>query len=141
VTLTGGLWLLASHRILCGDSIDDASFVSLLESEKASAVFTGPPYNVKIDGHVGGKRSITHREFAMAAGEMTEPEFTKFLAAALDSMCSYAKLGALIYSTQCRRAERNGRQVSSDGATHNRPGDCQVNSGIDGWNWNSRLAT
>jgi hypothetical protein len=33
-------------------------------------VFSDPPYNVKIDGHVCGAGSIKHREFAMASGEM-----------------------------------------------------------------------
>jgi hypothetical protein len=42
-------------------------------------VFTDPPYNVPIDGHVSGLGRIRHREFAMASGEMSEAEFTKFL--------------------------------------------------------------
>ena len=36
--------------------------------EKAQMVFTDPPYNVPIDGHVGGSGEIKHREFAMASG-------------------------------------------------------------------------
>jgi DNA modification methylase len=42
-------------------------------------VFTDPPYNVPIQGHVGGSGAIKHREFAMASGEMTRPEFITFL--------------------------------------------------------------
>ena len=42
-------------------------------------MFADPPYNVPINGHVGGKGSIKHREFAMASGEMTEAQFTNFL--------------------------------------------------------------
>jgi hypothetical protein len=30
----------------------------------ADAVFTGPPFNVKVDGHVSGKGKVRHREFA-----------------------------------------------------------------------------
>ena len=52
-----------------------------MEAEKAAAVFTDPPYNVKIDGHVSGIGRITHREFAMASGEMTDEEFAEFLSA------------------------------------------------------------
>ena len=33
-------------------------------------IFSDPPYNVPIDGHVGGSGKTKHREFAMAAGEM-----------------------------------------------------------------------
>ena len=34
------------------------------------------PYNVKIAGHVSGLGKVRHREFAMAAGEMSESTFT-----------------------------------------------------------------
>ena len=46
---------------------------------KAQFVFTDPPYNVPIDGHVCGLGRIRHREFAMGCGEMCEAEFTGFL--------------------------------------------------------------
>jgi hypothetical protein len=42
-------------------------------------VFTDPPYNVRIDGNVCRRGRIRHREFAMAAGEMSEAQFTDFL--------------------------------------------------------------
>ena len=48
----------------------------LMDGERAQMVFTDPPYNVPIDGHVGGSGAIKHREFAMASGEMTTAEFT-----------------------------------------------------------------
>jgi DNA modification methylase len=54
-----------------------------MKGQKAHAVFADPPYNVKIDGNVCGKGKIHHREFAMAAGEMSEPEFVDFLCSAL----------------------------------------------------------
>jgi DNA modification methylase len=47
--------------------------------ERARVVFADPPYNVPIDGHVGGLGSIKPREFAMACGEMSEAQFTNFL--------------------------------------------------------------
>ena len=50
-----------------------------MDGERAQMVFTDPPYNVPIQGHVGGSGVIKHREFAMASGEMTRPEFTHFL--------------------------------------------------------------
>jgi hypothetical protein len=33
-------------------------------------MFTDPPYNVPIDGHVSGLGTVRHREFAMASGEI-----------------------------------------------------------------------
>ena len=42
-----------------------------MAGEAAQMVFTDPPYNVPIDGHVCGLGRIRHREFAMASGEMS----------------------------------------------------------------------
>ena len=50
-----------------------------MDGEQGQMVFTDPPYNVPIDGHVGGLGKIRHREFAMASGEMSRGEFTAFL--------------------------------------------------------------
>jgi DNA modification methylase len=41
--------------------------------------FLDPPYNVKVDGHTGGRGRIKHREFACASGEMTPAQFVQFL--------------------------------------------------------------
>src|SRR5262245_4243626 len=79
VSHPGDLWLLGAHRLLCGDARDQTAYDALLEGAKADFVFTDPPYNVAIDGHVSGLGRIQHREFMMASGEMTEAEFTAFL--------------------------------------------------------------
>ena len=46
---------------------------------RVDAIFTDPPYNVPIDGHVSGLGETKHREFAFAAGEMSKEAFTAFL--------------------------------------------------------------
>jgi DNA modification methylase len=79
VSQAGDLWLLGAHRLLCADAREQAAYDALLEGGKADFVFTDPPYNVAIDGHVSGLGRVRHREFAMASGEMTEAEFTAFL--------------------------------------------------------------
>lgn len=53
-------------------------------------VFTDPPYNVPIDGHVCGKGSIKHREFEMATGEMSQGEFTGFLTQSMKLASAYS---------------------------------------------------
>ena len=50
-----------------------------MNGQKADLVFTDPPYNVKIDGHVCGMGAVKHREFAFASGEMDAAAFTAFL--------------------------------------------------------------
>jgi DNA modification methylase len=64
--------------VLCGDATKAESFAALLGQERAQMVFTDPPYNVPIDGHVCGLGQVKHREFAMAAGEMSPAEFDPF---------------------------------------------------------------
>src|SRR5262249_5683356 len=79
ISHAGDLWLLGNHRLLCGDARDQTAYDRLLAGSKAEFVFTDPPYNVEIDGHVCGLGRIHHREFAMGCGEMSEAEFTAFL--------------------------------------------------------------
>ena len=59
--------------------------------------FVDPPYNVRIQGHVSGLGAIHHREFAMAAGEMNEMQFTTFLARVFSLLGRYSFDGALHY--------------------------------------------
>jgi DNA modification methylase len=75
----GDVWVLGRHRLLCGDALDPIAYTTLMRGKKADMVFTDPPYNLKIDGHVTGLGAHRHREFAMAAGEMTYAEFQTFL--------------------------------------------------------------
>jgi DNA modification methylase len=76
----GDLWQLGPHKLICGDALDNNTVQTLMDGAKAQMVFTDPPYNVPIDGNVGGKGAIKHREFAMGVGEMTEGQFIAFLA-------------------------------------------------------------
>ncbi len=75
VAKRGDLWLLGAHRLYCGDARDERAYDALMKGTKADFVFTDPPYNVPIDGHVSGLGRIRHREFAMASGEMSQAEF------------------------------------------------------------------
>ncbi len=73
----GDIWLLGNHKILCGNALMPESYENLLKGEKANLILTDAPYNVKINGHVGGKGKTKHKEFAMASGEMSDLEFEK----------------------------------------------------------------
>lgn len=50
-----------------------------MEGRKAALVFTDPPYNVPIEGHTSGNGRVKHKDLAMAVGEMSEAQFTRFL--------------------------------------------------------------
>lgn len=52
-------------------------------------IFTDPPYNVAITGHVCGVGKIKHREFAMASGEMTTSVFQNLKNFSIDGSLHY----------------------------------------------------
>ncbi len=95
ITKLGDLWLLGSHRLICGDALDESSYSALMNGKSADVVFTDPPYNVRIDGNVCGKGAIRHREFTMASGEMSEAEFASFLTRALGLLGCHSKPGSV----------------------------------------------
>jgi DNA modification methylase len=95
ITRPGDLWLLGDHRLLCGDARDGGAVQQLMADETARMVFTDPPYNVRVDGHVGGAGKVKHREFAMASGEMSQDQFTRFLTEVLANMAWVSCDGAI----------------------------------------------
>lgn len=96
VTHTGDLWLLGRHRLLCASSLEAASWAELLAGEMAAMAFTDPPYNVPVSGHVCGLGKVSHAEFAMASGEMSQAEFIAFLSSFLAVMLPHLKDGAVL---------------------------------------------
>tara|TARA_R110002124_G_scaffold140378_3_gene304813 strand:+ start:2605 stop:3933 length:1329 start_codon:yes stop_codon:yes gene_type:complete len=97
VTRTGDIWVLGRHRLICGDARDPQDYARLLGDERVDLVFTDPPYNVPIDGHVCGSGRIRHREFAMGVGEMSQDAFTGFLKDALGPMAATCRDGAIAF--------------------------------------------
>lgn len=94
----GDMWSLGSHRIICGDAREPETFERFLGDEKARVVFTDPPFNVKIDGHVGGLGRVKHREFAMASGEMSRSEFVALLKVVFERMAEVVEDGAILFT-------------------------------------------
>jgi hypothetical protein len=65
-----------------------------MQGRYAKMVFIDPPYNLAID-EVTGLGSIQHRNFAMAAGEMSEEQFCDFLLKAFRLLAKNSEDGAL----------------------------------------------
>jgi DNA modification methylase len=95
VSRPGDLWHLGEHRLICGDALVDETYARLLGAEMAQMIFTDPPYNVRIDGHVSGGGRVRHREFWMASGEMSRAEFSDFLRAALSQLACHSVDGSI----------------------------------------------
>jgi DNA modification methylase len=97
ITRKGDVWQLGRHRLICGDARDPADYSALLDGDTVDLIFTDPPYNVPIDGHVSGLGQIRHREFAMATGEMSVAAFTAFLTDALAPAAASCRDGAIAF--------------------------------------------
>jgi DNA modification methylase len=97
VSVTGDLWQLGKHRVLCGNSLILENYDRLLDGVKADLVITDPPYNVVIDGHASGLGKVHHREFAMASGEMSAADFAGFLGNAMAICMLNSQPGSLAY--------------------------------------------
>jgi DNA modification methylase len=91
----GDVWVLGPHRLICGSSLDRDIVAALMNGETAQMVFTDPPYNVKIEGNVGGLGAVKHREFAMASGEMSREQFVGFLKSAFDNLRTFSADGSI----------------------------------------------
>jgi len=66
ITQKGDVWVLGSHRLMCGDSGLEADVDRLLNGERIHLVNTDPPYNVQV-----APRSQNARATAEASGKYT----------------------------------------------------------------------
>ncbi len=99
VSRVGDVWAAGRHRICCGSALDPIAYAVLMDGEQAAMVFSDPPYNCPINGHVTGLGKIHHREFAMASGEMDEAQFVEFLARSFTLLARHSVDGAIQF--QC----------------------------------------
>lgn len=53
VSKSGDVWLLGNHRLICGDSTKEETYIVLMDDKKANLVVTDPPYNVNYEGSAG----------------------------------------------------------------------------------------
>ncbi|WP_260596653.1 DNA modification methylase [Sphingomonas endolithica] len=97
VSQVGDLWELGDHRVLCGSSLEMENVQRLMGDDLARMVLTDQPYNVKIQGNVGGLGKHKHREFVQASGEMSEAQFTEFLTTSIATLSAFCRDGALLY--------------------------------------------
>ena len=112
----GDVWILGEHRLLCGDSRKTESYRALMGDERARMVFSDPPYNVRVDGHVGGLGSVKHNEFAMASGEMSRSEFTGFLEEVFLNQAQFSMNGAIHF--QCMDWRHMGEMLEAGEAVY-----------------------
>jgi DNA modification methylase len=81
----GDLWILGSHRLLCGDSTKVDDVERLMDGDIAEMMFTDPPYGVDYSGgvqfHKDGRTVTNNRE--KLANDNDTAIYTEFLPVAL----------------------------------------------------------
>lgn len=86
----GDLFDIGEHRLLCGDSTQTDSFLTLMGGGLADMVITDPPYNVAYEG--GTKEKLT-----IANDSMSNDDFYKFLYDFYSALTTAVKKGGAIY--------------------------------------------
>ena len=102
VTKPGDMFRFAKHRLLCGTSLEDGPYRNVLRGDLAELVLTDPPYNDKVSS-ISGNGRTQHREFLQASGEMSDPEFTRFLTTMMRLARRNSADGSLHYFFMCGR--------------------------------------
>lgn len=76
-TKLGDLIILGQHKVICGDSGDPNIIKKLFGNEKASLVYSDPPYNIRLNYSkgLGGKRSYG----GSVKDNRTDKEYEEFL--------------------------------------------------------------
>ena len=102
VSRTGDLWILGSHRVMCGDSTDAADVALLMDGELADSLITDPPYGVSyaeknevLNRLDGGSRKTTLIE----NDSMTISETGDFWKSVFSLAFEHTKKGGTYYMT------------------------------------------
>lgn len=112
----GDIWKLGDHRLICGNGLIPETVARLMDGMCAQMIFTDPPYNVPVEGHVCGLGRIKHREFAMACGEMSSTQFTDFLRRAFENMVAHSLDGSIHFI--CMDWRHMGEMLYAGGAVY-----------------------
>lgn len=88
ITVPGDVWVLGSHRVICGDATTLGDYDTLLDKDKVDCVWTDPPYGVEYVGKT--KDALTIKNDG-AAG------LTSLLADSFSNISLAGKPGAAVY--------------------------------------------
>ena len=90
ISATGDLWILDSHRVLCGDATVQADVERLMSGDAADLVFTDPPYGVDYEGY-------TDQHLKIQGDNLNAKQLQQFLSDAFHCCRGIVKPGASLY--------------------------------------------
>lgn len=111
VSVIGDIWILGSHRLICGDSTSSTSLQALMQGELADACWTDPPYNVAYgdcaDFQNQGKNGKQRNTDRILNDDLDEASFRAFLGDFYRAAWSVMKPGAAIYVAHSETERHN----------------------------------
>ena len=116
ITVPGDLWVLGTHRLLCGDSTQIESVERVLSGGLADMVFTDPPYNVNYGATMKDKLRKSGRKIA---NDNLGDGFEEFLCVACLNLLMVTK-GAIyicMSSSELHTLERAFREAGGHWST------------------------
>ncbi|MEO6536180.1 MAG: DNA modification methylase [Candidatus Paceibacterota bacterium] len=95
VTKVGDLIQLGQHRLICGSSTDPAVLTRLFGDDRASMIYSDPPYNINIDynGGIGGKKNYGGN----VLDNRTDAEYKEFIVKTMIAALSVAKADTHVF--------------------------------------------
>lgn len=93
ISRPGDIWIMGSHRLLCGDSTVAESYDRLMQGEVADMVFTDPPYNVNYAN--SAKDKMRGKDRAILNDNLGDG-FYDFLLAALTPTVAHSRGGIYV---------------------------------------------
>ncbi len=103
--VSGDLFEIGQHKLLCGSSTETDTWQRLFEKELCDMVMTDPPYNVNYEGGTGLK---------IMNDQMTNDSFYQFLYDFYTALGSYTKPGGAWYVWHADSEGANFRQAFKD---------------------------
>jgi len=100
ISRVGQVYRLGRHRLIVGDSTDQAVIDKLMDGELADLVVTDPPYNVDIGIKDIEEAKIRRRRtdgLAIQNDAMTDEKFFEFLVSAFSTINNALKPGGVFY--------------------------------------------
>lgn len=103
-SMTGDVWHLGEHRVICGDATQPETYQRLLDGKLVNLVLTDPPYNVNVEETAGKIKN----------DNMPDDKFYTFLFSAFVNMEQYMESDASIYVFHADTQGYNFRKAFKD---------------------------
>ena len=97
ITKLGDVWILGNHRLMCGDSTSIDAVDKLMAGDKASLVFTDPPWNVAYGTNLANNAQGYKQRTILNDNFSSTKEWEQFLSGVTASIISVTNKGCPIY--------------------------------------------